>query len=220
MSGNFCCEECRGCKNCSNCWNCDNCENCTGCEATISCSWCKGCFYITESTFYRDDLWGRLGQASQYPEDVVNVFDVADYILSKTGVIWQTTLMKLVYYCQAWYLTQKEQPLFNEKFKAEDFGPNCPALYAIYNRKIEAKNCIPGVIDKLNSHQKRLIDRVVEIYSVYKPHELADTIRCEEPYLRARRNSEGTEITIKSMWAWHLFSRPIIPEVKPMMPEE
>ncbi len=49
---------------------------------------------------------------------MANVFDVAKYILEKTGTISTWKLQKLCYYSQAWELAWTGNPLFEEDFEA------------------------------------------------------------------------------------------------------
>ena len=60
---------------------------------------------------------------------MASVFDVAKYVLKKTGQITTMKLQKLVYYCQAWSLAWDGKPLFPEEFKAWANGPVCQELF-------------------------------------------------------------------------------------------
>lgn len=48
---------------------------------------------------------------------MATVFDVAQYILEKTGKISTMKLQKLCYYSQAWALAWTEDPLFLSHFR-------------------------------------------------------------------------------------------------------
>ena len=56
---------------------------------------------------------------------MANVFDVAKYILQRTGKISTWKLQKLCYYSQAWTLAWTGKPLFEEEFEAWRNGPVC-----------------------------------------------------------------------------------------------
>ena len=60
------------------------------------------------------------------------VFDVAVYILRKTGPISAMKLQKLVYYSQAWSLAWDESPLFINKIQAWTSGPVVRELYDVH----------------------------------------------------------------------------------------
>jgi uncharacterized phage-associated protein len=61
---------------------------------------------------------------------MVNIFDVAKYILhSIGGEISTMVLQKLCYYSQAWHLAWYGIPLFPEDFKKWDNGPVCTELF-------------------------------------------------------------------------------------------
>ena len=62
-------------------------------------------------------------------DDVVSVFDVACYIMSKVKQCTTMKLQKLLYYCQAWYLVWNERPLFRENIEAWANGPVIRELY-------------------------------------------------------------------------------------------
>ena len=64
--------------------------------------------------------------------DVVSVFDIAKYILERTGEITSIKLQKLVYYSQVWNLVWDEEPLFYEQIEAWANGPVIPVLYDVH----------------------------------------------------------------------------------------
>lgn len=66
---------------------------------------------------------------------MATVFDVAQYILEKTGKISTMKLQKLCYYSQAWALAWTEDPLFSEPFQAWVNGPVCPDLFQLHRGK-------------------------------------------------------------------------------------
>ena len=72
------------------------------------------------------------------------VFDVAKYILKKTGQIPSMKLQKLVYYCQAWSLAWDDVPLFDEDFQAWANDPVCPDLFDLHHGKSVIKDWDDG----------------------------------------------------------------------------
>lgn len=134
------------------------------------------------------------------------VFDVAAYILKKTGEITTMKLQKLVYYCQAWSLVWDEKPLFGEKIEAWSNGPVVRELFDAHKGKFvinrEQLGCGDG--RKLNSEQKETIDGVLSFYG-HKPSQwLSDLTHAEDPWKEARRGLPSmirgsNEITLESM---------------------
>lgn len=62
---------------------------------------------------------------------MANVFDVAQYIVNKTGRISSIKLQKLVYYSKAWSLVWDDDPLFTEEVQAWAHGPVVPGSSGI-----------------------------------------------------------------------------------------
>ena len=54
---------------------------------------------------------------------MASVFDVAKYILHKSGRLSTWKLQKLCYYAQAWEIAWTETPIFEEDFEAWANGP-------------------------------------------------------------------------------------------------
>ena len=120
---------------------------------------------------------------------MTTVFDVAKYILSKTGAITAMKLQKLVYYSQAWSLVWDEEPLFSETIEAWKNGPVCAALYqehkGLYN--VKERQITSGVIDNLTSDQIETIDIVLKNYGSKSSQWLSDKTHMEEPWKLARK---------------------------------
>jgi len=121
---------------------------------------------------------------------MANVFDVAEYVLSKRGPESTTKLQKLVYYCQAWSLAWDGMPLFQEDFEAWMNGPICPELYNAYNgvfivssgffKNFTSDN--PGFTqDNLDS-----MNTVIRDYGDKAPYWLSELVYKENPWKLAR----------------------------------
>lgn len=81
---------------------------------------------------------------------MTNIFDVAKYILEKSGSMSTMKLQKLCYYSQAWSLVWDDKSLFPEDFEAWANCPVCPKLFAKTKKKVKTANT-----EKLKSHRKR-----------------------------------------------------------------
>lgn len=123
------------------------------------------------------------------------VFDVAQYILGKTGEVCTMKLQKLCYYAQAWSLVWTGEPLFPEPFQAWVCGPVCPELYQAHRGKFTAA---PGDFPKgdaaaLSLDQRDTVDRVLENYASWEPYELREQVRSERPWKDVRQGLADDE---------------------------
>ena len=141
---------------------------------------------------------------------MASVFDVAKYILGKTGRISTMKLQKLCYYAQAWSLAWTEEPLFKERIEAWVNGPVCPELFQVHKGKfmISEDELLNGDVNMLSEDQKDTIDCVLEHYGEWAPYELREQTHHERPWRVARNGvSEDAhctnEITIESMGEYY-----------------
>ncbi len=118
----------------------------------------------------------------------VTIFDVAKYILKKTGDISAMKLQKLTYYTKAWGLVWDEEEIFPEKFQAWANGAVSPTLYQKHKGMFKVSmnlfkehNC--GVIKK---NHKETIDKVINFYGKYTAQQLSDINHQEDPWIKAR----------------------------------
>lgn len=119
---------------------------------------------------------------------MATIFDVAKYILSKSGTMTTMKLQKLCYYSQAWNLAWQEEPLFNEEFQAWANGPVCRDLYQQHKGKfnISSGQLHKGNIANLNQEQKANIDIVLRDYGDKEPYWLSELTHMEYPWKTAR----------------------------------
>ena len=137
------------------------------------------------------------------------VFDVAKYILTKTGKTTTMKLQKLVYYAQAWSLVWDDAPLFNDKIEAWANGPVVRKLYEKHRGYYYiASRQINGSIATLTDEQKKTIDAVVKAYGSFSSSELINLTHKEQPWKDARKGvKEGAlcsnEITRADMASYY-----------------
>jgi uncharacterized phage-associated protein len=139
---------------------------------------------------------------------VVNVFDVAEYILQKCRPMTAMKLQKLVYYCQAWSLVWDEKPLFPEKILAWANGPVVYELFKCHQGKYSVSTLGKGNLEKINGPQEATISAVLEAYGDKTSQWLSDLAHLEEPWKTARKglpdNLRGfNEITLDSMMEYY-----------------
>jgi uncharacterized phage-associated protein len=124
----------------------------------------------------------------------MKVFDVAEYILHKLGLITTMKLQKLVYYCQAWSLVWDDKPLFDENIEAWANGPVVKELYEAHRGKYTiGPGELDGKLDNISSEEKETIDAVLEFYGDKSSQWLIDLTHMEDPWRQARQGLEDTE---------------------------
>ena len=107
---------------------------------------------------------------------MASVFDVAKYILSKTGKISTWKLQKLCYYSQAWELAWTGNSLFDEDFEAWANGPVCPELFHKHQGRflVGYEDINIGNPEKLDNEQKETIDIIIRDYGDMEPYQLRE----------------------------------------------
>ena len=133
--------------------------------------------------------------------NIVSVFDVAQYVLSKLEEPCTTMkLHKLLYYCQAWYLVWEDKPLFKEDIEAWANGPVIRALFNFHQGMYWAtpNQLTLGNPSKLNNVQKEDINNVLRFYGNKTSQWLIDQTHIEAPWRNARKgllpNERGNRI--------------------------
>ena len=121
--------------------------------------------------------------------DLVSVFDVAAYILSKRGGMSTWKLQKLCYYAQAWSLVWDEQPLFEERIEAWANGPVVPALYQHHRGQFHIASMKKGNSSKLSNDQRETVDVVLDAYGDKQGLELSALTHRERPWRATRRGA-------------------------------
>lgn len=118
---------------------------------------------------------------------MANIFDVAKYILEKSGSMSTMKLQKLCYYAQAWSLVWDDTPLFKEDFQAWANGPVCPELFRKTqgSYSVSAKN-EDGGEGNLTDDQKDTIEKVLEYYGGHDAQWLSQLTHMEDPWIKAR----------------------------------
>ncbi|PIR24843.1 MAG: hypothetical protein COV43_08365 [Deltaproteobacteria bacterium CG11_big_fil_rev_8_21_14_0_20_42_23] len=128
---------------------------------------------------------------------MVNVCDVAAYILQKKGQMTAMKLQKLVYYCQAWSLVWDDAPLFKEQIEAWANGPVVRELYE-YHRGMFLVDKVHGDPKKIGVVQKKTIDSVLKYYGDKTSQWLSDLTHSESPWRDAREGllpeSRGSKV--------------------------
>lgn len=135
---------------------------------------------------------------------MANVFDVAAYILKKSGPMTAMKLQKLVYYSQAWSLVWDEKPIFDEKIRAWANGPVVPELFFAHQGEFIVKDEPKGDRHNLSRDEKDTINAVLKHYGGKSGQWLSALTHKEKPWRKAREGlSDGdrgnVEITIAAL---------------------
>lgn len=118
---------------------------------------------------------------------MATVYDVANYILKKTGPITAMKLQKLVYYCQAWSLVWEERPIFRARVEAWANGPVVPELYKSHQGQFKISGFPKGNSASLSSNDRTTIDAVLGFYANHSSQWLSDLTHSEDPWKNARQ---------------------------------
>ena len=120
---------------------------------------------------------------------MANVFDVAQYILKKSGTLTTMKLQKLLYYSQAWSLAWDGVPLFEEEFEAWANGPVCRDLYNLHKGVFSLSQIQEGDEKKLTDNQIETVDIVLDHYGDKSPHWLSELTHMERPWKETREEN-------------------------------
>lgn len=96
-------------------------------------------------------------------------------------------LQKLVYYAQAWYLANFDEPLFNEDIEAWTHGPVVPSVWDAY-KKHHWDSIPKGPDPKLNPEVVEYLNAVFDQYGDLSARVLEDMTHEESPWIEARGN--------------------------------
>lgn len=140
----------------------------------------------------------------------VSVFDVAKYILQKTGPITAMKLQKLVYYSQAWSLVWDEAKLFDSKIEAWSNGAVIRDLFDAHRGcfNVNKRTFTEANENNLSRTQTDTVDAVLLAYGGLTAQQLSDLNHQERPWIEARGDLSPLEkcekeITADSMMIYY-----------------
>jgi len=128
---------------------------------------------------------------------MASVYDVAKYILQKSGSMSALKLQKLCYYSQAWSIAWTEKPLFEQEFEAWKNGPVCKELFNEHRGMfiVNQDNLNFGNSGNLDSDQQDTINHVLTFYGHRDPYDLREQTHKEEPWKKAREGLREDELS-------------------------
>jgi uncharacterized phage-associated protein len=140
---------------------------------------------------------------------IINYCDDKEYNVSNLK------LQKILYFIQAYFLTQTEDkmPCFEEKIEAWDFGPVVPTAYHEYKQygsadiprisffydfaideKFHIKR-VEYVDDEISAEDKQLIDKMIDKLADYSTTTLVSITHNQAPWRDAYSQGKNTVIT-------------------------
>lgn len=117
---------------------------------------------------------------------MASVYDVADYILQKSGSMSAMKLQKLCYYSHAWHLVWEERPLFADDIEAWANGPVVRALYRVHRGQFQVDSVPGGDAKALAEDEATSVDAVLDFYGPMSAHQLSELTHSERPWQQAR----------------------------------
>lgn len=85
------------------------------------------------------------------------------------------SLLKLTYIAHGWFLEMKEEPLFNNRIEAWQYGPVIPDVYKAFRTQgIHASAPVSTPKVNLDSSDEELLEQVYDIYGKLDAFHLSD----------------------------------------------
>ncbi len=124
-------------------------------------------------------------------------FKVADYLIAECRErgenLTNLKLQKLLYYADAWNLALRDEPLFDENFKAWVHGPVLLSQYHRFKdyrwKPIEEDVARPEIVPGLAAH----LNEIIDVFGCETAVALELMTHRETPWLEARGNLPPTE---------------------------
>ena len=150
-----------------------------------------------------------------------NALDIARYVIKYSNDrdygVSNLKLKKILYFIQAYFLTQTNSPCFKEPIEAWDFGPVVPDVYKQY--KAYGGTDIPTMksyvsfdgndiwkskrirFNKINikDEDKILINKVIDKFSEYSATDLVTLTQHQTPWIDAFSLGESNEISLDAI---------------------
>lgn len=155
-------------------------------------------------------------KGGMYMYDVLDVSRfVINYSNEKGYGVSNLKLQKILYFIQAFFLLNKNEPCFDEDIEAWDFGPVVPKVYREYKRYGSCD--IPTIKsyydssdfwnserikyrdDIINKYDKELIMDVIDEFSDYSATALVQLTHKQKPWRDAYKPYENRVITNESI---------------------
>lgn len=149
--------------------------------------------------------------------DVANFF--IDVINSdEEGSVTNLQLNKIVFFAQAWSLVLKNKPLFDEDFRAWDYGPVLPSIY--HKFKDNGKQYIARVSDNIfeDVFDSETIDLLLDVYREYSKYSATELVNLTHvkggvwDQIRSKNKKKKNEIIPKDLIKEYYSKQPKLKE--------
>lgn len=132
---------------------------------------------------------------------MLNVFNVAYYILDECGEMSTFKLHKLLYYCQVWYMAWNDgNPLFQEDFEAWVNGPVVREVFNLHKGAYDVNvSDFKEYFISLREEDrcKSCIDKVLLYYKNKDSVDLVLMTHREKPWKDVRNTLSPSDLSIK-----------------------
>jgi uncharacterized phage-associated protein len=115
-----------------------------------------------------------------------DVDDVAALLLDHLGPMHLARLQSLVYYSQAWHLTEHGERLFDDDIEAWGVGPVVRRLNGQGRGRRELRRWAAGDPGRLGARALVVVEWIARSYGSLPAGELSRTVRVEAPWRHAR----------------------------------
>jgi len=140
----------------------------------------------------------------------VTALDVAKLFLLKAGangdVITNLKLQKLLYYAQAWYLVNFNEPLFPENIEAWEWGPVVPVVYQRYKKYKSEPIPLPGRFSResvFTARQKAFVELILSRFNGFSATALVNMTHNEDPWKTNFEKGKNKIIPLDQMRAYY-----------------
>jgi uncharacterized phage-associated protein len=137
-----------------------------------------------------------------------SALDIAKAFLNRSNpeygeVISNLKLQKLLYYAQGLHLAMYDEPLFDEKIWAWDYGPVVEEVYRTYRDHNANAIDIPNDFDEeraLDNDTKQFLDEVYEAVGQFSAIKLMNMTHNETPWNQSYKNGEISLESLKEFF--------------------
>lgn len=150
-----------------------------------------------------------------------NVLDICRYVInysnSNSNGISNLKLQKILYFIQAYFLSETKKPCFSDRIEAWNFGPVVPKAYHEFKQygasnipyitnyiEYSSNNLWSATSKTFNSdiileNDKKRINFVLDTFANYSATDLVDLTHNQAPWKEAYAHGQNTEITISEI---------------------
>lgn len=114
-------------------------------------------------------------------------------------------LQKLVYYCQAWHVTQTKRPMFDGVIQAWKHGPVAVDLWPLHKGHYRVTSAMvgPGGGAVLDDYALAVLRSVVQYYGRLESNALVELTHAEEPWRSVYVPDRNNAITTDAMRSFY-----------------